>query len=995
MTTKIAFRIQGVPLGWALTDLSSAVAELCDRDEAEHVSIIGTLTKAAEHNVRSQVAVVQFTPKLPSFLKRVLDDETGEMTEHKQLQDGSVLVFDRNFWGLTPLYCPDGELSVDIIAVTGLDGNAYGSWASRKVNAIWLRDFLPKDLPKCRVLTFGYNTKLSLDSNYRFDHFCDELLNALKRSRASDEASSRPLVLLGHSYGTRLITRCICQCKLSDDPSFTAILEWTRVVVFFGAVHRGMKTDDIEEYLKSNFPESIARLRMVEDLRAGNAAALSNLQDFVNLTSGFLVISVHETRKAKTLVNTSVDSNTESATTQPKRDIWRRIGKLYTPVEETSAVIGLPSDSEIAIPSNSDHSNIAKFDSPTDPVYQEILYHLKAIQEKPSPTPSYLASLLQVGAVPATDKRAFHPTGLYRQRVIQIDEDLGVPNNQMEFPQTPSLLRIATSILEEVRSTAKFDAGDIELLDQTDAATRTARRFLTLLSAGRYASPEKQHQSRRIVASVLQIRQSLIGIIDLLDPITHGIDYPLTHGPDSEHIYVQLRHVKLPLTMRHVLADIQQSMNAANNELERTLHDVEVSSPQLQTTLATPKLGEAATRMASSWSRYIPSSQDNVKWIPSDCLYFPVGSENEADRESEGWIQSVLRLFTKSEAKKLKLRPRRFGVVDYNDRQEKVMVEFRPYPDSARANPETAGGGDSSTASTEYKARRWAIERLARTLLANSSASDNAKFPCVPLRYLADMSASSTPSFALVYSANGIYALDEIMQDHYAPHLTERIRLALSYAQALASLHTVDMVHGSFNTENLYLHFAHRPTGPESISDAETLLAGFEVTRNFGWSSDKLDVEDPDRRLYLHPKRLVAGQDKERQQPVFDLFGLGMVLTELGLWKRLRSLPGYPVWGKDHDRQLFGRSKRKVFKGETSSESLGDFYANIIAYCLEKGPDPLVSKEESREPVDDEFLSAQKSLRIVKLLQECARRMLDGVQPSMNERIHSGMTLVE
>lgn len=156
------------------------------------------------------------------------------------------------------------------------------------------------------------------------------------------------------------------------------------------------------------------------------------------------------------------------------------------------------------------------------------------------------------------------------------------------------------------------------------------------------------------------------------------------------------------------------------------------------------------------------------------------------------------------------------------------------------------------------------------------------------------MSDSSTPSFALIYSAQGMYSLDELIQDQYAPPLTQRLRLAPSYAQALAALHTVDMVHGSFNTDNLYLHLPHRPTGPESISEAETLIAGFEVTRNFGWGSDKLDVEDPDRRLYLHPKRLATGQDKERQQPAFDIFGLGMVLIELGLWKRLRSLPGYP-----------------------------------------------------------------------------------------------------
>jgi hypothetical protein len=535
----------------------------------------------------------------------------------------------------------------------------------------------------------------------------------------------------------------------------------------------------------------------------------------------------------------------------------------------------------------------------------------------------------------------------------------------------PSLLRMATYLLDEIRSTAKFCGVDIELLDHTNAAIRMARYSLTLFSAGHNPSPGGHHEWRKVFANVLQIRQSLIGIIDLLDPLTHALGV-------EQHGYVQLRHEELSPGARQILADITRTMSAANNELQSILHTVEVSEPQLPPGFATPKSEEAATRMASTWSRYVGSPQDKVEWISSEYLYFSVGSDTVADREAEGWVQSVLRLFTKAEAKKLKLRPRRFGVVDYNDRQEKVMVEFRPYPESAKAKLRT--GGENGTVSTEYKTRRWAIERLARTLLSNSSASPNVRFPCVPLRYLADMSASSTPSFALIYSAQGLYPLSDLMHDKYAPSLTQRLRLALSYAQALAALHTVDMVHGSFNTDNLYLHILHQLTGPDSVSDAQTLIAGFEVTRNFGWGSDKLDVEDPVQRLYLHPKRLAIGQDKEPQQPVFDIFGLGMVLIELGLWKRLHSLPGYPPsWQNDRDRQRFGRSKRIAFKGETSSENLGDLYAAIIAYCLEKGPDPLALKEEPREPVDDEFLGAQTSLRVVNLLQECARRMVSGV----------------
>lgn len=49
-----------------------------------------------------------------------------------------------------------------IVAVTGLSGNAYGSWKTRLGNYLWLEDYLPNDLEHpVRVTTYGYNTTLT------------------------------------------------------------------------------------------------------------------------------------------------------------------------------------------------------------------------------------------------------------------------------------------------------------------------------------------------------------------------------------------------------------------------------------------------------------------------------------------------------------------------------------------------------------------------------------------------------------------------------------------------------------------------------------------------------------------------------------------------------------------------------------------------------------------------------------------------------------------
>lgn len=40
----------------------------------------------------------------------------------------------------------------------GLDGDAIETWTHPKSKALWLKDFLPLQIPDVRIMTFGYNT---------------------------------------------------------------------------------------------------------------------------------------------------------------------------------------------------------------------------------------------------------------------------------------------------------------------------------------------------------------------------------------------------------------------------------------------------------------------------------------------------------------------------------------------------------------------------------------------------------------------------------------------------------------------------------------------------------------------------------------------------------------------------------------------------------------------------------------------------------------------
>src|SRR5271169_3313400 len=80
-----------------------------------------------------------------------------------------------------------------IIAITGLDGHAYGSWRGKgNLGRMWLRDFLSKDLPHCRTMIYGYNSKLSSHGVDTIMDYGRELIEELKKVRNTEEASAVP-----------------------------------------------------------------------------------------------------------------------------------------------------------------------------------------------------------------------------------------------------------------------------------------------------------------------------------------------------------------------------------------------------------------------------------------------------------------------------------------------------------------------------------------------------------------------------------------------------------------------------------------------------------------------------------------------------------------------------------------------------------------------------------------------------------------------------------
>ncbi|KAK2875029.1 hypothetical protein FQN49_001848 [Arthroderma sp. PD_2] len=134
------------------------------------------------------------------------------------------------------------DASVDICFIHGLTGNRDNTWTGRSQRTLWPKTLLPLELPRARILTFGYDAyiagRLTLSSNRLIDH-ATSLLNDLTRDRARYDASSRPLIFVTHSLGGLVCKEAILLSRNNPEAHLRGIFECTKGIVFMGTPHKG------------------------------------------------------------------------------------------------------------------------------------------------------------------------------------------------------------------------------------------------------------------------------------------------------------------------------------------------------------------------------------------------------------------------------------------------------------------------------------------------------------------------------------------------------------------------------------------------------------------------------------------------------------------------------------------------------------------------------------------------------------------------------------
>ncbi|KAF4345552.1 hypothetical protein FBEOM_502 [Fusarium beomiforme] len=104
----------------------------------------------------------------------------------------------------------------------------------------WPVDLLPQVCQKARILTFGYDTKITkftsgpTNANSIFSHGKDFLF-ALRR----ETVRCRPIIFIAHSLGGILVKEMLALSSTTEASGLKGIIESTAAVVFLGTPHRG------------------------------------------------------------------------------------------------------------------------------------------------------------------------------------------------------------------------------------------------------------------------------------------------------------------------------------------------------------------------------------------------------------------------------------------------------------------------------------------------------------------------------------------------------------------------------------------------------------------------------------------------------------------------------------------------------------------------------------------------------------------------------------
>jgi hypothetical protein len=230
------------------------------------------------------------------------------------------------------------------------------------------------------------------------------------------------------------------------------------------------------------------------------------------------------------------------------------------------------------------------------------------------------------------------------------------------------------------------------------------------------------------------------------------------------------------------------------------------------------------------------------------------------------------------------------------------------------------------------------------------------------LRCVGHMVSESGDSFKLLFSlppataGPNIRSLRELLSVKGItdrPCTEDRLHLAAALAQAVLRIHEIGWYHKGIRSSNVL--FITNSSANRTIRDP--ILCGFETSRPEEATELSLDYlldQVDENNLYRHPSCWNGRTLEGRYKRSYDIYALGIVLTEIGHWSPIGEA-GYNKWTSRRDQLTPARfhsflmapsSGEKAYKSPTHDLAfrLGKNYQKATRSCFEltfDGPEGL------------------------------------------------------
>lgn len=190
------------------------------------------------------------------------------------------------------------------------------------------------------------------------------------------------------------------------------------------------------------------------------------------------------------------------------------------------------------------------------------------------------------------------------------------------------------------------------------------------------------------------------------------------------------------------------------------------------------------------------------------------------------------------------------------------------------------------------------------------------------------------------------------------PLLSQRFKLAHTLAAAIHEMHNMGWLHKELSSYSIaFLHYTSSSVDSEpDVNVLEPYITGFGYSRPDTEEAISL-VRSSSAGLdfYRHPMLRVTGQstEEEENQPVprfqrkFDVYSLGLVLLEIGLWDKIAT---FERSADKADPQAFADRLVRVSKLHLGHR-MGAIYRDVVVRCIRgigggQGEGEVESKEE-------------------------------------------------